>query len=76
MKTLTKRVLRLEDRLAQRIAARRGLNAKQMLADRIEGLAARLRAGGRAIPETGPLADAVRFDIEQRLTRLLDGTAP
>jgi hypothetical protein len=75
MKTLTKRVLRLEDRLAQRIAARRGLNAKQMLADRIEGLAARLRAGGRAIPEIGPFADAARLHVEKWLAGLKGCTA-
>ena len=70
MKTLVKRLRRLEDSLAQRIAATQGFNAKQILAERIEAMAARLRAGGSAIPENGPLADAARLHVEQWLARL------
>jgi hypothetical protein len=70
MKTLAKRLRRLEDRLERQIAARQGLNAKQILAERIEAIAARLRAGGSAIPENGRLADAARLHVEQWLARL------
>jgi len=76
MNALARRLRRLEDRRAQRIAARQGWNAKQMLLERIESMAVRLRADGRAIFETGPLADAARLDIERRLARLLECTAP
>jgi len=76
MNALARRLRRLEDRQAQRIAARQGWNAKQMLFERIEAMATRLRAGGCTIPETGPLADAVRLDVEQRLARLRECTAP
>jgi len=75
MKTLANRLRRLEDRLAQRIAARQGWNAKQMLFQRTEAVAARLGAGGCAVPETGLLADAVRLDIEQWLARVRSCTA-
>ena len=76
MNALARRLRRLEDRQAHWIAARQGWNAKQVLFERIEATAARLRAGGCVIPEDGPLADAVRFDVEQRLALVLGCTAP
>ena len=75
MNALARRLRRLEDRLAQRIAARQEWNAKQILLERIEGMAVRLRADGRAIPETGPLADAARLEVEQWLARVRECTA-
>ena len=71
MRSLYRRLSKLEVH-RKLIAARQGWNAKQVLFERIEATAARLRAGGRAIPETGPLADAVRSDIERWLARLRD----
>jgi hypothetical protein len=70
MNALARRLRRLEDKQAHWIVARQGWNAKQVLFERIEAMATRLRAGGSSIPETGPLADAVRLDVEQRLARL------
>jgi len=70
MKTVARRIFRLEARLTQRIAARQGLNAKQILIERIESMAVRLRAGGHAIPETGPLADAAWLNIREWLARV------
>jgi hypothetical protein len=42
----------------------------------IEALAAKLRAGGLAIPEGGPIADTIRLEVVQRLARLRDCAAP
>jgi len=70
MKTVARRICRLEARLAQRIAAKQRFNAKQILIERIESLAVRLRTGGHAIPETGPLADATRLNIQEWLARV------
>ena len=70
MKILAKRICRLEGRLAQRIAARQGFNAMQILIERIESMAVRLRASGQAVPETGPLADAARLWIQESLARV------
>jgi hypothetical protein len=75
MKTLAGRLRRLEDRLERRIAARQGLNAKQILFARIESIAARMRAGGCGSPDNGLLADAARLQVEQWLARLRGCTA-
>ena len=69
MKTVARRICRLEARLAQRIAAKQRFNAKQILIERIESMAVRLRAGNHAIPETGPLADAAWLNIQKWLAR-------
>jgi len=75
VKTLEKRLRRIEERLAARIVAKQALNATQVLIERIQGMAARMRAGGYEVAETGPQTDAVRLDIEQRLAHLLDSYA-
>ena len=72
MKALAKRLCRLESRVAQRIAARQAFNAKRVLVEKIEGIAARLAAAGYKPIEGGPEADAVRLDIKQRLARILE----
>ena len=50
---------------------RQGLNAKQVLSERIESIGAQLKAAGYSFPESGPDADAIRLDIKQRLACLL-----
>lgn len=72
MNALARRLHRLEDRMAQRIAARPALNAKQILCARIESMAARLKAAGYSFPESGPEADAARLLVQQGLARLIE----
>ena len=71
MKALEKRLRRLENSWAQQIATRQTFNAKQILRERIETIAARLRAAGHSTPESGLEADAMLLHIKQRVAQIL-----
>ena len=71
MKTLAKRLCRLEERLACRVALMNGRSALEMLFERIEATAARLRAAGYPVVDSGPVADSLHLYIQQRLRQLI-----
>jgi len=75
MRALASRLCRLEVRFASRMSARPGWNAKEILQERIEAMAQRIRADGRGVPESGPLADAAFLDVKERLARWCESVA-
>jgi len=65
MKTITRRIARLEDRFAPRIAMPEGW-AKEELLKRIEGIRTRLYSGDRELE--GHAADAAQQQVEEWLS--------
>ena len=59
MKTISRRILKLEDRLRPRLATADGWSAKEELLKELQRMAERMRSVG-LVPENGPVIEAAR----------------
>ena len=66
MKTIIRRLRKLEDRLRPQVETEDEWSAREELIKRIEGIAVRMRSAG-LVPESGPAVEAARQRIDEWL---------